>query len=272
MQIRRALGGEVRAAAAVDGQHTVTLQAIRPGVVDDYGSLWQADAFDRSLAERLPTLCWSHDWSDPIGHGLDYTTSDQGPVVRFAFDDFAAVPRARQAFAQTQSGTIRDCSVGFSKVVRREPTEDELTQYPGVREVILSARMDELSLVLAGAVPGAKVVGVRMANADVPVSREAVAKLLAQLATGEFTLTQALNELDELPVLGDDDAGDGDDQDPADPAGGEGAGADATAGDTGDAGGEGSAVPPAGEPDPELDAQVDELLAEVAETLAGLDA
>lgn len=270
MQIRRALGGEVRAAAAEDGQHTVTLQAIRPGVVDDYGSLWQPDAFDRSLAERLPTLCWSHDWSDPIGHGLDYQTTDQGPVVRFAFDDFDAVPRARQAFAQTQSGTIRDCSVGFSKVTRREPTEDELQQYPGVREVILSARMDELSLVLAGAVPGAKVVGVRMANQDAPVSRESVAKLLAQLATGEFTLTQALNELDELPVLGQTDD---DDSDPAgDPAAGgegsgDGTGAEAPAGSAD--GGEGSQGPG---PDPELDAQVDELLAEVAETLAGLEA
>lgn len=255
MQIRRALGGQVRAAVAEDGRHTVTLQAIRPGVVDDYGSVWMADAFDRSLGERLPTLCWSHDWADPIGHGLDYQTTDEGPVVRFAFDDFDAVPRARQAFAQTKSGTIRDCSVGFSKVERRDPTDDELTQYPGVREVILSARMDELSLVLAGAVPGAQVVGVRMANVDAPVSREAVARLLARLATGEFTLTQALNELEELPTLGDtDDDTDEPDDDTDDETEPE------TGDDTDDTQTE------------ELDAQVDALLAEVSDTLAGLEA
>lgn len=200
----RSLGGEVRAATAEDGRHYVTLHAISPGVVDTYGSLWEPDAFDESLARRLPTLVWSHNWADPIGHGLDYQTGPDGPTVRFAFDDFDAVPRARQAFVQTESGTIRDCSVGFSDVTRRDPTEQERIDYPGVREVITRATMDELSLVLAGAVPGAKVVSVRAANADAPVSREAVAQIMARLATGEMTLTGALNALDTLPDAADD--------------------------------------------------------------------
>lgn len=157
MSEHRTIGGQVRAS----GPRTVTLQAIRPGVVDDYGSVWMPDAFDASLSARLPVLAWSHDWAEPIGAGISYTTGRQGPTVTCRFDDFDAVPRARQAYAQVKSGTIRDCSVGFSKVQRRDPTPDELERYPGVREVILSARMDELSLVLAGAVPGAEVLAVR---------------------------------------------------------------------------------------------------------------
>ena len=284
MQTRRALGGQVRAAVAEDGRHTIELRAIRPGVVDDYGSLWMPDCFDETLAQRMPVLCWSHDWSDPIGAAIDYTTGPDGPLVRFVFDDFDAVPRAKQAFAQTRTDlegkppTITDCSVGFSRLTRRDPTEQELEQYgPRLREVMLRATMDELSLVLAGAVPGAVVAGVRsgirMANTDTPVSREGAAALMAQLATGEFTLTQALHALDALPVLEAgtaDDDGD-EDEDSGDPAPGEDSdGADGGAdADAGDAGGEGSAAP-AG--DPALEAEVDDLMAELGETLAGLEA
>jgi HK97 family phage prohead protease len=153
----RTIHSQVRAA----GARTVTLKVITPGVVDDYGSLWNADAFDASLAQRLPTLCWAHDWSDPIGHGLDFTRSADGPVIRFGFDDFKAVPRAAQAYAQAQSGTIQDCSVGFSHPMKRTPTDAELAAYPGVVEVIEQATLDEVSLVLRGAVPGAKVLAVR---------------------------------------------------------------------------------------------------------------
>jgi HK97 family phage prohead protease len=160
----RTLHGQVRAA----GARTVTLRAITPGVVDDYGSVWNADAFDASLARRLPVLAWSHDWSEPIGVGISYTKGSGGPTITCRFDDFDAVPRARQAYAQVKSGTIRDCSVGFSQVQRRDPTDAEVAKWPGVREVIERARMDELSLVLAGAVPGAEVLAVRSAAAGTP--------------------------------------------------------------------------------------------------------
>ena len=71
------------------------------------------------------------------------------------------IPRARQAYAQVKSGTLRDCSVGFSHAEKRTPTDDETRTYPGVREVIERATLDEVSLVLRGAVPGAEVVSVR---------------------------------------------------------------------------------------------------------------
>jgi phage head maturation protease len=213
--IRRNLGGHVRAAKSEDGHHTVELRAITPNVVDDYGSVWMADTFDAALEQRLPVLAWSHDWSDPIGVGLDYQADPGGPLVTCVFDDFESVPRAKQAYSQTRTDiagkppTIRDCSVGFSQVKRREPTDEERKQWPGCVEVILEARMDELSLVLAGAVPGAAVVGVRsgqvrMAGAkDALISREAAGALIAKTATGELTLAEALNALNGLDTLED---------------------------------------------------------------------
>lgn len=192
---RRMRNTEIRA-VDVDGKPGVTLHCIKPGVVDDYGSLWNAHAFDESLEARLPTLCWSHDWSEPLGPAVDYETGDDGPSVRFLFSDFDAVPQARRAHAQVQDGTITDCSVGFWNVQRRDPTDDEKEQYPGVTEVIEKADLDEVSLVLRGAVPGAKVLAVRGAK----VAVDAAVDLARRVQEGEITQEQAKTALDLLAV------------------------------------------------------------------------
>lgn len=217
--------GEVRA-ATIDGKPGVTLHVIRPGVVDDYGSLWAPDTFDESLGRRLPTLCWAHDWGEPLGPAVDFRTGTDGPEVDFVFSDFDAVPSARRAHAQVGDGTIRDCSVGFWNVKRRDPTDEERVQYPGIREVIESADLDEVSLVLRGAVPGAKVVSVRSGAA---VDVDAVMEIARRKAAGELTDAEAkaavellagdeddLGDLADLPIedlTGDEGEGD----EPADP-------------------------------------------------------
>ena len=212
----RAIRGAQIRAVTEDGQHFIDLQIITPNVVDDYGSVWMEDCFDRSLDERMPTLAWAHDWSEPIGRGVSWSREPgEGPVVRFRLDDFDAVPTARRAFAQVESGTIDDCSVGFSNTQRRDPTGDEVTKWPGVREVIESADDDEVSLVLRGAVPGAKVVAYRSGQRAVTVPIDAVTELARRVNAGELTEEDALTALDLLGV--DDDQGDdeGDDDDGA---------------------------------------------------------
>ena len=178
---------EVRAVTATDGVHSITLHCIKPGVVDDYGSLWMPDAFDESLRNRLPVLAWSHDWSDPLGRGVDFRTSSDGPEVIFEFDDFDSVPQSKRAYAQAKSGTIQDCSVGFSDAMRRDPTDDEKVAFPGIREVIERATLDEVSLVLRGAVPGAKVLSVRSAGASEPdLPWSTLDKIVAWVKSGEM--------------------------------------------------------------------------------------
>lgn len=175
-------------AASIDGQPGVTLHCIRPGVVDDYGSLWMPDTFDASLAERMPTLCWSHDWSEPLGPPIGFRTTSDGPEVDFVFSDFDAVPMARRAHAQVIDGTIEDCSVGFSNVRRRDPTDEEKAQYPGIREVIEEATLDEVSLVLRGAVPGAKVLAVRSSTGEqVTVPEDDVVAIARRVNSGELS-------------------------------------------------------------------------------------
>lgn len=194
---------EVRAAGeGPNGRPVVELRAVTPGVVDDYGSLWNPATFDERMTARTtadpddtPTLCWAHDWSDPIGHGVSYRSDEGGPMVGFELDDFEAVPRARQADAQVRSKTIRDCSVGFSHVERRDPTDDERSAYPGIKEVIDVADLDEVSLVLRGAVPGAKVLALRASPDGVDPDEDPVA--LAQ------AIDAVLDECQEAFAAGD---------------------------------------------------------------------
>lgn len=193
-------GAELRAVTLPDGAPGVVLQAITPNIVDDYGSVFTPDCFDRSLSERAPVLCWSHDWSDPIGHATGHTTGDAGPRVSFAFDDFDAVPQARRAHAQVASGTITDCSVGFSNTKRRDPTADEEAKWPGCREVIFDADLDEVSLVLRGAVPGAKVVAYRSGERVASVPIDAVTELARKVNAGEISEDEAQTALGLLAV------------------------------------------------------------------------
>lgn len=216
-QNRRRLGGHIRAVEAPDGTRTITLRPVTPGVVDDYGSLWMPDVFDRSLDERLPTLAWAHSWSEPIGRATAWEADGDLRTITFRLDDPAAVPTAGRAYAQVQSGTIDDCSVGFSNTQRRDPTDDEVKQYPGIREVILEADLDEVSLVLRGAVPGAKVLAVRARGAE--VDADLVIELARRVEAGDITQAQAEIALDLAAEEAgdppdpehDDDGGDPDD-------------------------------------------------------------
>jgi HK97 family phage prohead protease len=200
VETRRLRGVEWRSEG--DGR-TVTLKPITPGVVDDYGTVWTADVFDASLATRLPTLCWAHDWSEPIGRATAVGKAEDGtPTIDFELDDPEAVPRARQAQAQVASGTIRDCSVGFVRKEWRAPTSDELTRWPNATEVMIAADLDEVSLVLRGAVPGAQVVALRDGRGTVAV--DLVAELAKRVHAGDMTEAEAqvalsLTETDEVP-------------------------------------------------------------------------
>lgn len=191
--------GEIRAIdpdGTDDG--TVEVLAVAYGIVDDYGSLWAPGVFQRSLAERMPTFAFGHSWSDPIGRAIGQRDSDEGQWVTMRLDLDEAVPRALQAHAQMKSGTLDDVSVGFSNVTRREPTDDERRDYPGVLEVIEDADLDEVSVVLRGAVPGAKVMAVRAANGTVAV--DAVVEIAKRKVAGEITEGEADEALRLLAV------------------------------------------------------------------------
>lgn len=202
-----------------DGTYEVL--AVVYNVVDDYGSVWAPGCFERSAAERLPVVAWAHDWAEPIGRALGYRTTDEGAYFTARLDIGGNVPRADQAFQQISPGpngeapTLTDVSVGFvvPEGGRRTPTDEERKRWPGAKEVIEEATLDEFSHVLRGAVPGASVLAgsVRDARGNVVPEAELI-KLAKRVAAEELTVDEAKAALAILAT---------DDEAPPPPDGGE---------------------------------------------------
>lgn len=191
-QQRQHRTGEIRA-TQIDGQPegTIEVLAVAYGVVDDYGTRFVPGVFNESLEQRLPTLAWAHSWNEPIGRATAWREADEGLYLRLRLDLHDDVPRARQAWAQIESGTLDDVSVGFLRLADR--TADD-----GVEEIV-KAELDEVSVVLRGAVPGAKVLATRAGGGTVDV--DAAVVLGKKMAAGEVTFDEAV---ETLRLLSDD--------------------------------------------------------------------
>lgn len=124
-------------------------------VPDSYGTEWAPGVFADSFASKLPKCVWGHDWLDPIGRVSEYVDSPDGMDVLVLLDDFDAVPRARQAYSQLQSGTMDEFSFAFERQ-EQEPSPINA----GVTR-ITKAIVSEVSPVLVGSVPGTHTISVR---------------------------------------------------------------------------------------------------------------
>ena len=194
---RRIFRGEFRDVPGSNGRQKWAT-AVAYDVTDDYGTLWTPGVFDEALSERMPTILYGHDWYNlehVLGQGIDYrqTPPDVGPPGVDVLMEFADVDAARLAMqlldkkATSAGPVLRDVSVGFER--REWLTRDKLTPEQlatGATEAMVRAGMDELSLVVRGAVPGAQVRARRSA-----VDLDAVVELAKRKAAGELTDAEA---------------------------------------------------------------------------------
>lgn len=174
------LRGEVRAVAE-DG--TIEVLAVVWGVVDDYGTRFVKGAFTESIEARLPTIAWAHDWSEPVGRAVSYRETDEGLFITARLDIGQGIARADQAYAQLKSGTLDDVSIGFWRLADR-------TAEDGVTEIV-EGDLDEVSVVLRGAVPGAKVMAVRSARTGEMIAVDSVVAIAEKVAAGEISQAAA---------------------------------------------------------------------------------
>lgn len=182
----RALTAEVR--VPDDGTRTFEAVVMRYGTVDDYDTIFDKGCFAASLEQRMPRITWAHNWSEPLGRYVDYKDTRSQLTLVGEFDDFDDVPRARQAWAQLRSGTIDQFSVGFHRIQTRDDDEN--------RTHFTEAGLDEVALVLVGAVPGTKLVNVRSAATGLQVVRQVpedlVISLGKKIAAGDMTYDEAM--------------------------------------------------------------------------------
>lgn len=211
-------GRMIRAMRAADvqadgpeGQFSATV--LRYNVRDDYNTEFEFGVFTESLRVRMPRIAWGHDWRELVGQ---WTDADDNPQrlrllgqldLAMINDSLPSVPRAHQAYAQLKSGTADQFSVGFMPTEWRDvETQDEYYR------VFTKGRLDEVSIVLAGAVPGTELLAVRSAGGGIPllvreplVPKEKVAALIVRLQTGDIDLADALQELKVMPATADTD-------------------------------------------------------------------
>jgi len=171
--------GEIRATTD-DG--TIEILAVAYGVTDDYGTQFRRGTFTDSLEHHLPVIAWAHSWDEPIGRATGFRESDEGLYLTARLDIGGSVPRADQAYEQMRSGTLTDVSVGFMR--RSDEEADGVT-------IITKADLDEVSVVLRGAVPGAKVLAVRSARSGEMVEVDAVVAIAKKKSAGEITEAEA---------------------------------------------------------------------------------
>jgi hypothetical protein len=168
---RRIFGTEFRDVAGSNGRQKWAT-AVTYNTVDDYGTLWLPSCFDEGLRERMPTILYGHDWyslEHVLGQGTDFrqTPGDVGPPgvdVLIEFADPEQIEAARTAIVLTSGDKpiLKDVSVGFDRrewLRRDELTPEQLAA--GAEEAMVRAAMDELSIVVRGAVPGAQLRGKR---------------------------------------------------------------------------------------------------------------
>lgn len=236
MNTRRKFRPEIR---AVDGSNGRQFWAkpLSYEVVDDYGTIWTRGVFDASVREKMPVLLYGHDWAhvtNVLGRAIDYRDSEDGPRTLFELTDFDEHPHTRQVAAQINDGTLVDMSVGFDRRRWQGPggesglavADRELRGPTGAKPVerMLEAGWDETSLVVAGAVPGSKVLtGVRSVRtaSGLVVPTDSVVDLARLQSEGKITHDEAVAALrllageapsaDDDPVAGGADDDDGQD-------------------------------------------------------------
>lgn len=166
-------------------------RAIRYNVVDDYKTIWTPGTFTESMQTRMPRIAWAHSWQDPIGVYKEVVADTPDHLDLLGkLSDFEAVPRARQAYAQMQDGTIDNFSVGFGRQDWVQAQDlDAADKRAGASERMTRATLDEVSPVLVGAVPGTALLAVRSARGKVDL--DAVVELARRVKAGDLTVDEA---------------------------------------------------------------------------------
>lgn len=196
---------------ALDNPNQFQAVVLRYNVLDDYETMFEPGVFDASMDTRMPRVVWSHDWSEPLGRYISYVSTSKELTLTGEFDDFTKVPRAAQAHEQLRSGTIDQFSVGFLPqefAERQVPIGLESEQTKSVL-AFTKGRLDEVSLVLVGAVPGTELLSVRIGQhpgrphiflRGSTVDVDVAAGILLDLQGGKVDIADALMALKQSAV------------------------------------------------------------------------
>ena len=143
------------------------------GVVDHDGEIIEMGAFDQSIQKGGQSVAWFHDQSAPVGKVIDaapiqLSNDSDNPrqqgrlkaVMQFNLN----TQRGRDAFADVEFGSVKECAVGFRAL------EDDLERLDGGENVRVIKNLDwvEVSPVLRGASPDTQTITAKSASDTTP--------------------------------------------------------------------------------------------------------
>ncbi len=145
-----------------------------------------------------PTLLFGHGMQGGIdavlGHRVDWKESPQGLDIKFEFDDFDAVPRAKQAFTQLRSRSLDSFSVGFIREKDQRSDDNEFT-------LISKYQLPEVSIVIEASNPGTGVLQLSGTRSD---QADAIADVMSRLHADQLTVEEANTEMRTILARADD--------------------------------------------------------------------
>lgn len=133
-------------------------------VRDSYNERTKPGCFVKSLARKLPVICWMHDWKNPVGKTLAARELAPGdPLLPDAIKSLGGLyckgqfnlktQRGKEAFEDLLFGTVDEFSIGYY--------EEETARAKDGSIDILSVDLVEWSPVLRGANPATVLMGIK---------------------------------------------------------------------------------------------------------------
>jgi HK97 family phage prohead protease len=172
-ETRSVPGSRLRNYSSASGEFTA--RVLSYGKADHHQSVWRRGVFAKSLARSMPTSCWSHDLSRPIGKAVDANDTAQGLDVRVKLADPEAVPDAKMARSLLADGIISQFSFTFDRhpgATLAIPREQRNNYGPlPAREFIVGADLVEISPVVAASGVDTKLLSVRAKSRGAMIDR-----------------------------------------------------------------------------------------------------
>ena len=167
---------------SIDGDHGgFTARVVKYNTADHHGSVWRHAVFRASLERSLPTACWSHDLSRPIGRTVDYDDRRDQLDAHVRLADPDAVPDARMARSLLRDKIVDGFSFTFDRhrnATLTVPREHRSSYGPlPAKEIITGANLIEISPVVAPSGLGTGVLAMRWRDIRAGLSPEAIAVL-----------------------------------------------------------------------------------------------
>lgn len=123
--------------------------------IDRAGDMIKKGAFSKSLAKKLPKVCWCHEWNNSIGKVVSAKEDDKGLLVEMQITN--KTQKGAEAIELLKMGAMDEFSIGYQVNDCEFKSLPDGTPYTELKEIELY----EVSIVLVGCNPDTELLSVK---------------------------------------------------------------------------------------------------------------